>query len=114
MKKRNKILKYGALVLGVLVLTSCTQNFCSPEDKAHIMFTYDRGVDDIVVDGDTTTVVLNNNLAKVIDNAKKNGFQVPSNDFWTRLDEETLKLAFPKYAESYPDETAGIDRKSVV
>lgn len=113
MKKRNKILKYGALVLGVLVLTSCTQNFCSPEDKAHIMFTYDRGVDDIVVDGDTTTVVLNNNLAKVIDNAKKNGFQVPSNDFWTRLDEETLKLAFPKYAESYPDETAGMTLETI-
>ena len=45
MKKRVK-LGLGALALfgGAMVLTGCTNSFCSKEDKAHILYAFDFGV----------------------------------------------------------------------
>ena len=42
--KHKKILAIGALGLGVLLLTSCTANFCSPVDKAAMAYPYEQGV----------------------------------------------------------------------
>ncbi len=46
MKKSNKKKLYSLLgiALGVVLLTGCTQNFCSNIDKANIAYTYDMGV----------------------------------------------------------------------
>ena len=42
--KHKKLLALGGLGLGVVLLTSCTANFCSPVDKAAMAYPYDQGV----------------------------------------------------------------------
>ncbi len=89
MTKRTKgILKIGALGLFVFLMAGCTANFCSEADKAHIMYAYENGV---TVEG--TTVTLNDNLQIIVDDALDNGYQVPSDDFWVRLDEKVVEKA---------------------
>lgn len=45
MKKGMKIgLGAVAFLAGALVLTGCTNSFCSKKDKAHLLFAFDRGV----------------------------------------------------------------------
>ena len=41
--KHKKLLAFGGLGLGVLLLTSCTANFCSPVDQAAMAYPYDQG-----------------------------------------------------------------------
>ena len=45
MKKGTKIgIGAGLLLLGVTMVTSCTQSFCSPTDTARIMYAFDPGI----------------------------------------------------------------------
>ena len=45
MKKGTKIgLSLAALLLGAVVLTGCTNSFCTAKDKAHILYAFDHGV----------------------------------------------------------------------
>ncbi|MCR5490739.1 MAG: membrane protein insertase YidC [Bacilli bacterium] len=46
MKKntRNKLIGAASLGLGVLLLASCTQNFCNDEDRASMAYPYEQGV----------------------------------------------------------------------
>lgn len=45
MKKRTKIgLSSVGLVLGVMLLSGCTASFCTPVDKAHMLYAFDYGV----------------------------------------------------------------------
>lgn len=89
MTKRTKgFLKVGALGLFVFLMAGCTANFCSEADKAHIMYAYDNGV---TVEG--TTVTLNERLQTIVDDAQTTGYQVPSEDFWVRLDEKVVEKA---------------------
>ena len=45
MKKGTKIgLGFTALLVGAMVLTGCTNSFCSTVDKAHILYAIDHGV----------------------------------------------------------------------
>ena len=45
MKRRTKLLVLGAAIFaGASLLTSCTNTFCSANDKAHILYCYDYGV----------------------------------------------------------------------
>ena len=45
MKRRKKLLVLGAAIFaGATLLTSCTNTFCSPNDKAHILYCFDYGV----------------------------------------------------------------------
>ncbi len=45
MKKGTKIgLGLASLLLGAMVLTGCTNSFCSSKDKAHILYAIDHGV----------------------------------------------------------------------
>ena len=47
MKKRTKLTVLGLTVLaGTVLLSGCTASFCSPSDKAHILYAFDYGVCD--------------------------------------------------------------------
>lgn len=106
--RKKKIIRWSALAMGLVLLTSCTANFCSPEDKAHLMFTYDPGLTRMVLEDNTEIAVLNDHVQKLVNDAKNKGYVTPSMDFWERIDEETFKLAFPKYKEAHPDKTQGM------
>jgi YidC/Oxa1 family membrane protein insertase len=82
-KKAKGLLKVGALGLFVFLMAGCTANFCSEADKAHIMYAYENGV---TVEG--ATVTLGDNLKIIVDDATADGYQVPSEDFWVRIDEK--------------------------
>lgn len=41
---KKKLYSFLGIALGVVLLTGCTQNFCSNNDKANIAYTYDMGV----------------------------------------------------------------------
>ena len=42
--KHKKLLAFGGIGLGVLLLTSCTANFCSPTDQSAMAYPYNQGV----------------------------------------------------------------------
>ena len=49
MKRKTKLILGGfSLVLGAVVLSSCTASFCSLTDKAHMLYAFDYGVTDYV------------------------------------------------------------------
>ena len=41
---KKKLLGIATLGLGVALLSSCTQNFCSEADKAKMLYPYEQGV----------------------------------------------------------------------
>lgn len=92
-KKNKRLLTIGGLVTAVFVLSGCTASFCAPADTAHMLYNEDRGLVK-VVEGNTETLVYNDNLDKIVDDALAQGYAVPSMDFWVRLDEEVLDLAY--------------------
>ena len=65
--KHKKLLALGGLGLGVVLLTSCTANFCSVVDQAAMAYPYDQGVtvylskaeyEDLKTNGDEITQAL--------------------------------------------------------
>ena len=128
MKKTNKLIIGGlGLVLGSVVLTSCTKSFCSVEDQAHIMYMFDYGVTEYydsnvegsnqLFEGNTNIYVKYTALSSMNEKsgiasantlADKNGSPKPSMDFWKALDEVVLEKAlekanFEKSTVSYND-----------
>ena len=52
MKRKAKLILGGfSLLLGAVVLSSCTASFCSVTDKAHMLYAYDYGVTDYRAEG---------------------------------------------------------------
>ncbi len=116
MKKTNKLIIGGlGLVLGSIVLTSCTKSFCSVEDQAHIMYMFDYGVTeyyDSNVEGSNKLFNDNDNIYvkytaldkmpeksgihDANEQAKNAGAPIPSLDFWKALDEVVLEKALEK------------------
>lgn len=78
--RKKKIIRWSALAMGLVLLTSCTANFCSPEDKAHLMFTYDPGLTRMVLEDNTEIAVLNDHVQKLVNDAKT---KVMSHQVWT-------------------------------
>ena len=53
MKRKAKLIFGGfSLLLGAIVLSSCTASFCSVTDKAHMLYAYDYGVTDYRAEGE--------------------------------------------------------------
>ncbi len=107
MKKTHKTaLKIAALVLGIFAFTGCTANFCSVNDKAHILYNYDPGLlydenGDVVIK-DNVIQFANEEITKQIETLGKN-YDVPSVVFWKMLDEKVYELAKGTW---YADENA--------
>ena len=111
MKKRTKLSIGGiALVAGTLLLSSCTASFCSPLDKAHILYAFDYGVTDYydtqvegaqpLFEGNTKVfykveVPTSNSsgIGRANSDAAKAGIQTPSNNYYVQMDKLILKNA---------------------
>jgi len=110
MKKRTKLTTLGLTVLaGVLLLSGCTASFCSELDQAHFLYAFDYGVTDYydhqvegaepifpgntnvyyLVKVPTTTV---SGIGKVNEAAKANNIEVPTNNYFVKLDQLVLKI----------------------
>ena len=120
MKKRTRLTIVGISVLaGALLLSGCTASFCSTKDKAHILYAYDYGVSDyydhevenskpVFEDNTNIYYVVNvptstsSGIGKVNTDATKAGLQVPSNNYFVKMDQLVLKTAL-KTANSNVD-----------
>ena len=132
MKRRTKLgLFGGAILLGTVALSGCTNSFCSTKDKAHMMFAFDFGVTAFYDsnndegtrslltvtydDGNGGELTYNegkvyvdysfNNcpaLAKIKTNAEKQNIEFPSLEYWKVIDEITLSRVFSEaYKSNY-------------
>ena len=111
MKRRTKFTFAGLTILaGALILTGCTQSFCSVNDKAHILYAIDYGVSDYydsAVEGAEQVFAGNTNIyykinvptasgsgiGKVNADAKKANLPVPSNNYFVHVDQIVLENA---------------------
>lgn len=116
MKKKTKLgIASLGLLLGTLALTSCTQSFCSLNDKAHMMYMYDYGVSEYYTEnnaeGTRTQLTEIPNLFVEVNrptsadsaigntdaNSVKNGYILPTDKFLVELDTVVLKHAIVAY-----------------
>ena len=118
MKKGTKLgIGIGALLLGTLLLSGCTNSFCSTVDKAHILYAIDHGVceyynseaeareaseagkGNFVGQVPDTNVYYaagfsnSGNLRKIIAAAQKSGISTPSIKYYVALDNVVLDHA---------------------
>ncbi|NCA97334.1 MAG: membrane protein insertase YidC [Bacteroidia bacterium] len=111
MKKSTKrILTFGGLFLSVILVSGCTASFCSNNDKANILYTYEDGIsvyEDNHADGVevfsgnsvlTRRVTHDNSplLAEVIESAEANSINVPTDAYFVAIDQYLLELALLK------------------
>jgi len=106
-KSTKRILTFGGLLLSVLLISACTANFCSNNDKANIMYTYEKGISVYedngaggvaVFAGNTTLtrrVTLENSplLKEVVDGAEEGAINVPTDAYFVGIDQEVLELS---------------------
>jgi len=129
MKKRTKLTIGGlALLAGTLLLSSCTASFCTPNDKAHILYAFDYGVTDYynaenkpegaleVFAGNTNIYYVVNvptstssGIGKVTSDAVKTNVKLPSNNYYVKMDQLVLENALKKVNSSVDFTTVTYD-----
>ena len=129
MKKRTKLTIGGlALLAGTLLLSSCTASFCTPNDKAHILYAFDYGVSDYydaenkpegaieVFSGNTNIYYVVNvpsstssGIGKVAADAVKTNVKLPSNNYYVKMDQLVLENALKKVNSSVDFTTVTYD-----
>ena len=121
MKKGTKIgIGIASLLLGAGILSGCTNSFCSTVDKAHILYAIDHGVCEYF-DSEEAAIAKRSdvyseneeqvgqvpgtnvyyyasfdnvkNLQKIIANAEKNYYRVPTINYYIELDNVVMKHA---------------------
>ena len=130
MKKRTKLTIGGlALLAGTLLLSSCTQSFCSVNDKAHILYAFDYGVSDYydaehkpegaleVFPGNTNIYYVVNvptstssGIGKANSDATKAGLRLPSNNYYVKMDQLVLEQALKQTNASIDFSTVTFDQ----
>ena len=78
-------LKLLALGVGLFILSSCTQSFCSVQDTARVMYAYE-GVGSIGEDG----YEVSPQLRSILNAAEDQGIRVPSLTFFEAMDDKLL------------------------
>jgi hypothetical protein len=86
--KKNNGFKLLALGVGLFILSSCTQSFCSVEDTARVMYAYE-GVGTVTDDG----YQVSPQLATILTAAESQGIRVPTDEFFESMDEKLLTEA---------------------
>ena len=124
MKTRTKLTLAGISILaGAILLSGCTASFCSVDDKAHILYAYDYGVseyyDHDVTNSETGVVAYqvfagNTNIYYTINRPTNTGsgigktdkdatsanIQIPSNNYFVKMDQLVLEKALTKMGKS--------------
>jgi len=85
----SKTQKLFIVVGGLFILSSCTASFCSNQDISRIMYAYEGGN----ISTETNVFVANPGLAAIIEEAEKENYDIPSNNFWLALDEKVYTAA---------------------
>ena len=111
MKKRTKLSILGIGVLAAtLLLSGCTQSFCTNNDKAHILYALDYGVCDyydhevenskrVFPDNPNIYYTVNipthesSGIGKANADATKAGLQTPTSDYYVKMDQMVLENA---------------------
>lgn len=110
MKKRFKLgLGIAAMAASAALLSGCTGNFCSKEDKGHILYAFDNGVTEYYseankpeatgvyeVEGLNGVYALasyshNTTLSSIVDSAKAENIQVPTLNYFAEFDKVVLE-----------------------
>ncbi len=97
--KKKRLLKFGALALGLLILTGCTKSFCAPADIGHMLYGQDAGL----VSSTEGVKEHGEVVKKIITDAESQGFTTPSLEYYEALDQKVLNFALSKF-----DNTAGL------
>jgi hypothetical protein len=111
-KSTKRILTFGGLFMAVVLISGCTASFCSNNDRANILYTYEKGVsvyEDNAVDGVEVfagNATLTRRVPKeedkyqnsallqtVIDEAGTNAINVPTEAYFVAIDQEVLEVA---------------------
>ena len=104
MKRKAKLILGGfSLLLGAVVLSSCTASFCSVTDKAHMLYAYDYGVSDYRAEGaDVQAEAYINGNPVTLNNVKYKGFST---------DDATARAQIYGYCSTFKtiDESASND-----
>ena len=104
MKRKAKLILGGfSLLLGAVVLSSCTASFCSVTDKAHMLYAYDYGVSDYRAEGaDVQAEAYIDGNPVTLNNVKYKGFST---------DDATARAQIYEYCSTFKtiDESASAD-----
>ena len=104
MKRKAKLILGGfSLLLGAVVLSSCTASFCSVTDKAHMLYAYDYGVSDYRAEGaDVQAEAYIDGNPVTLNNVKYKGFST---------DDATARAQIYEYCSTFKtiDESASTD-----
>jgi len=111
-----KVLGIAAVLGGAVVLSACTQNFCSNTDFARIMRSYEPGVItfydvtdtdkpdntqpfDVAFPNLVYATEKNGTILKIDDDSVNQQLFVPTMDFWVTVDTFAFNEGFKEYAE---------------
>lgn len=103
--KKKRLLKFGVLAVGLLILTGCTASFCAPADIGHMLYGQDAGLVTITDSGQKEHSAT---LKKIITDAEAQGFVTPSIEYYEALDQKVLEFAVLKF-----DNTAGLSGQAL-
>ncbi|MGI6713783.1 MAG: YidC/Oxa1 family membrane protein insertase [Bacilli bacterium] len=97
--KTKKFLKMSALGIGLIIFAaSCTANFCSETDKAHLLYK----LEGVSVIGENT---YNRTLTQIISTAQeKHGYTIPTITFWKEMDKKNAEEAQRLYIAQHQSE----------
>ena len=97
-KKAKTLLKFGAICFGVLMFsTSCSANFCTVNDQAHILYKYDSGLSyteegNVQYTEDGKLMFTNSAITSMVSELGGQ-YGVPSYVFFKALDDKTYSAA---------------------
>ena len=97
-KKAKTLLKFGAISFGVLMFsTSCSANFCTVNDQAHILYKYDSGLSyteegNVQYTEDGKLMFTNSAITSMVSELGGQ-YGVPSYVFFKALDDKTYSAA---------------------
>ncbi|MFA5442257.1 MAG: membrane protein insertase YidC [Bacilli bacterium] len=108
MKKSTKrILTFGGLFMAVVLISGCTASFCSNNDRANILYTYEKGIS-IYEDNSTEgaevftgnetlkrRVTYDNSplLREVVADAVSKSINIPTDAYFVEIDQKILETA---------------------